>query len=390
MADNIFDTGVKILSPDEVAALANTSGGTNSPPADPPQDPPPVTSPPNDGRIKILGPGEVAPPAPPTPEDDDDPPTDLPKPSAELKAGDVNIDYKKLATVLSNEGLFNLPEDKEIESSDDIVDLMRDEKNKDAQNIFKEWKDKLPVKEQAFLGFREAGYDADEAIQLAGYQEFTNNITENSTSEEHEQMYRLYLETRGLDEAEINENIENAKDLNKLKDKALSSKTKVIKMIEVDTTAKDAATQRAIESNKVQQEQEFEALMSKIENTKEIIPGVNITPKMQQKIKDSMTVAVETSGGQQLNAVAALQAKDPEGFNVLLHYYAAIGMFNMDAKGNFKPDISKITTKAKTKAANSLIDAVTNTSEGPLGSGGDVGEESDLLKKLERYGKFNF
>lgn len=388
MAD--FNTGVRILSAEEAAALAQQATPKpedNNPPQPLNQEEPPVSG------IRITGPSDNPPPVTPTGAEDVDeestPPPVAPPTSKTEGSEKVNVNFQKLAEVLSDKGLFDLPEDGKIESEEDILTLMRDKINKESQDVFKAWKEGLPEAEQAFLGFREAGYSTDEAIQLSEYQEFASTINEKSTEQAQEQMYRLYLESKGLDEDEIKESIESAKDLDKLGEKAVTSKEKVLKMIADEKKAKEIATQQMREQAQQRQQQKFTSLMSKIENTKELIPGINITPKMQQKIKDSMTLAVETVDGQELNQLAAIQRKNPEDFNILLHYYASIGLFNMDKNGKFKPDVSNIATKMKSQISSSLAETISSDSK-TANNQGKQGEENSLLAKLEKYGKFNF
>ena len=387
-------SNVRILSPEEVANGANPfadpnngAGGTDDNNGGG-QDPNPDNTKgtggnPNPDGIRILGPDEVVKPAA-DPNKSDDGGGDDPKPAD--TGGDVNVSFQKLAEVLSNKGLFELPEDGKVESEDDILDLMRNKVDKQSQDVFNAWKAKLPEKEQAFLGMREAGFDTDEAIQLSDYQEFVTGVNENSDEETLSRTYELYLQMKDLPESEIKDNLESAKDLNKLKEKALMAKTEIEKGIKVEVDTREKRTQAKIASDEKARTDNYNNLMTMIDTKEELIPGINLTPVMKQKIKDSMTKAVETDGDQQLNYVAALQKKNPQGFNVLMHYYAQLGLFNIGDSGELKPDLSKLNRKTKTKDAESIIDAVTGGSGSKEGSDG---KPNNFLEKLEKYSKKN-
>lgn len=388
MADDLF-SNVRILSPDEVASGVNPFKN-EEPPVDPGEDPKPNEDPqdPNPG-IRILGPDEVKPSTDPKNDDDPaDPPVDDPvdpKPGTSTGGDDVDVNLQKLAEVLSNKGLFELPEDGKVESEDDILELMRGRVDKESQAVFENWKQSLPEKEQAFLGLREAGFETEEAVEVAEYQEFLSGISEESSEEDLVKTYELLLSLKDLPEDEIKDAVENAKDLNKLKEKALRAKTELDKSISQEISNREAATKQAADDAKAAQETKFNKLMGLIDNSKELVPGINLTPKMKEKVKDSMTKAVETVDGKNLNYVSSLQNKNPEGFNVLLHYYAQMGLFNVDKEGNLAPDLSKINTKVKTKQTSSLIDSVTGRKTGD----NDDPKPSSFIEKLEKYQKRN-
>lgn len=394
MADNLFDIGeIKILSPTEAAALLSEP---NSPApkstTEPNEGTDPPTPTPNPDGFQILGPQPFDPDKKPVATDNDTP-SDLPESKDSQTKSDapkINVDFQALAEVLAEKGLFELPEDGKIESDEDILDLMRGKIDNKAQGVFESWRKNLPPKEQAFLGFREAGYTTDDAMELSSYKELATSISDTSSEEDLEEVYRLYLESKELDESEINDSIETAKDLNKLKEKGLQAKDRLLKIIEDDTKQKEIATAAAIEAHKKNTAAKFTNLMSRIDNTAEIIPGISITPKMKEKIKESMTKAVEVQGDRQLNAVSSVQAKNPEGFNILLHYYTQMGLFNLDKDGNFKPDVSKLSTKVTSQATKNLVDTVTKGND-PNPRGTDNDKPNSLLSKLDKYSnKFQF
>jgi len=92
-----------------------------------------------------------------------------------------------------------------------------------------------------------------------------------------------------------------------------------------------------------------------VETTPEIIPGIKLTKPTREKIVKSMTDPVANDAqGNPMNAVMATKNKNPEAFEMMVHYFHGLGLFNIDENGHMKPDFSKITKTAKNEATDSM------------------------------------
>ena len=117
--------------------------------------------------------------------------------------------------------------------------------------------------------------------------------------------------------------------------------------------------------------------------TTEVVPGVKITNKEKEKIFESMTKVVEQDQfGNPMNEVMVTRAKNPIGFEKLLHYYYQLGLFNIDEDGNIAPDLSKLKTSAKSSAIDELNKALTK-SKGSFSSGTPARQHADPKKLKE-------
>ena len=68
-----------------------------------------------------------------------------------------------------------------------------------------------------------------------------------------------------------------------------------------------------------------------------------------------MTVPVaKDEQGNALNPVMATRSKNPDAFEMMVHYYHSLGLFNIDDAGQAKPDFSKIAKVQKTKATDEM------------------------------------
>ena len=61
--------------------------------------------------------------------------------------------------------------------------------------------------------------------------------------------------------------------------------------------------------------------------------------------------------GNPMNPVMATRAKNPEAFEMMIHYYHELGLLNIDDDGIMKPDFTKIGKVEKTKATDEMRSA---------------------------------
>ena len=390
MADDLFD-GIQILNPRE---LMQTKEGNNSFSSDASEEEEINTNRVNisqdeDGLpstgLRMLSPQELRKSDTKvvdenTEEDEEE--DNSTKTTSNIKAKNLDIDVSALASVLSNKGLLELPEGTNIESEDDLLSLMSTQIDDKAEALLDNWIKGLPPKAQAYLGLVDEGVDANLATSLVESKAFINGLNENSNNDDLEDAYRLYLNNLGMSEDEINEEVEEAKDLSKLKDKALKAKSKLLTAITgEEQNAKVQVAERA-RQEQAQREQYVKTLETSIDSTDELVPGLKLTPKMKEKIKSSFLTAVEEKNGVPLNQVSATRSRNPQAFDTLLHYYTQLGLFNINDKGVAKPDISALRRKVATDATNSLLDIVTEKRSG--------GTESKATNSfLEKLSKFN-
>ena len=383
MADDLFD-GVQILNPRELN-LRKQEGNTESS-IEPKEDikEEPQTSEDNSENVledglKMLSPQELRASNKGVNEDNIEETSETVS-DKKVNANNVDIDIKALAGVLSNKGLLELNEETSLESEEDLLGLMEQQTAEKADSMLEGWIKNLPPKAQAYLGLIEDGVDADMSVGLVESKAFVENLSAQSPSEDLESAYRLYLSNLGMSEEEISEEVEEAKDLSKLSDKALKAKPKLVAAIgKEEANAKNVIAQRARQEQE-QRDEYIKTLENSIETSNELIAGMKLTPKMKEKIKDSFMIAVEEKDGVPLNQVNANRTRNPQAFDILLHYYTQLGLFNINEKGVAKPDISALRRKVTSDTTNSLLDIVTEKqSKGEVSS-----KTSSFIDKLSK------
>lgn len=220
------------------------------------------------------------------------------------------------------------------------------------------FKESVSEEDKALYEAREKGLPLDEyAVAKRNFDKYSK-IKEDDLNDDETLQVELVskaLELRGFSKDEIEEEIEGYKALENLESKAKKAlkglpETYKGKMDNLEEGAK-AAEQARQDSIR----QRVAKMKRAIDNTPEIIPGIQLNKSSREKIMKSMTVPVaKDTDGNPLNPVMATRTKNPDAFEMMLHYYHSLGLFNIDDDGNMKPDFSKIAKVEKTKATDQM------------------------------------
>ena len=275
--------------------------------------------------------------------------------------------YLAFARDRANEGVFLDFTDEEWkqlveENEGDEAAALRQISNVSVQamirNGIEQFKNSLTPEEKMLYEAKEKGLPVDEYALTKKSLQYYKGIDKDSLVDNEDlqtEIVRKALEIRGFSKEEIDEEIDGYKSLEKLEDKANKALEllpgyyeKKLTKIEDDAKARDEAAKDQIR-------QRVAKMKQLVDNVPEIVPGIKLTKPTRQKIMESMTKPVaKDEDGNLLNPVMVTRMKNPEAFEMMLHYYHTLGLFNMDEEGNMKPDFSKITNKVKTKAVDSM------------------------------------
>ena len=305
--------------------------------------------------------------------------------------------YKVLADQLKSEGLFDdedFEEDDEFKfdgTPDSFKALMERRDFKRGVKIFEEIVSEMPNKMRKQFQLFMDGLDEDSSLEIGSksidYASVTRDSLESNPAKA-EQLYRELLRSKGFANEKIDRYVERARDLDELAEEgyeaAQTLNQEVQKQIEVKKQEEHYISQRR------QQEahQRLQALKSAITQTPEIFKGIPLTDKMKEQLYKSMTETVAYDENKQpLNKVAAVSRKNPEAFRMQLHYLTELGLFNMDERGNLKPDLTKLMRVAETKVSRSIDDRLKKAA---FKSGSNLSnnlndKEVDVLTSLENF-----
>jgi hypothetical protein len=305
--------------------------------------------------------------------------------------------YKVLADQLKSEGLFDdedFEEDDEFKfdgTPDSFKTLMERRDFKRGVKIFEEIVSEMPNKMRKQFQLFMDGLDEDSSLEIGSksidYASVTKDSLESNPAKA-EQLYRELLRSKGFADEKINKYVERARDLDELAEEGYEAAQTLNQEVQKQIEAKKQEEQYISQRRQQEAHQRLQALKSAITQTPEIFKGIPLTDKMKEQLYKSMTETVAYDENKQpLNKVAAVSRKNPEAFRMQLHYLTELGLFNMDERGNLKPDLTKLMRVAETKVSRSIDDRLKKAA---FKSGSNLSnnlndKEVDVLTSLENF-----
>jgi hypothetical protein len=305
--------------------------------------------------------------------------------------------YKVLAEQLKAEGLFD---DEDFQEDDDFKfdgtpdsfkSLMERRDFKRGVKIFEDIVSEMPNKMRKQFELFMDGLDEDSSIDIGSRVVDYSSITKEqleSNPQKAEQLYRELLKTKGFSNEKITKYVERARDLDELADEGFEAAQALNQEVQKHIEYKKQEEQHIALQRQREAQQRLQALKAAISQTPEIFKGVPITDKMKDQLYKSMTETVAYDENKQpLNKVAAISRKNPEAFRLQLHYLTELGLFNMDERGNIKPDLTKLMRLAETKVVRNIDDRLKKAA---FKSGSNLSnnlndKEVDVLTSLENF-----
>ena len=301
--------------------------------------------------------------------------------------------YTAVLKEMIDEGIIAAPEtEEELEGSlEKMKELMKGTLEKSFKGMTDQWKGGFSGAKKKFLEIEDSFSDADQAIQAAQRLEFFDNITNEAISEDEnlqKNIYYEYLKSKNFSDTEIREQIEDASAIGKLEEKA----KKAVPILKKEShqfveSAKEARAQQEQEWER-QREESYNNLMGAIDTKESIIDGLKLTKLTREKLKANITKPVYTDdNGRGYTSLMYKQMRNPHEFEMLVNYYDQLGLFDLNKKGQFTPNISKFKNIAKTKAVSEIDKIIASENERGVGrnSSMDTTERSkSILDLLDR------
>lgn len=280
--------------------------------------------------------------------------------------------YKALIKELVGAGVITAIEEAELEklpgSFDSIKKLISETVDTNLKTKEESWKKGFTGAKKRFLEIEDAFSETDQAIIMAQRLEYLDSIKEDSIKTNvdlQKQLYFEQLKAKNFSDEDAIEAITEAESLGKLEEKALKAfpdlKNSTSKIVEQGRVLINKKTAEETEA----QNKAFQGLLESIEATESFVEGLALNKVAKEKLKANIVNPVykDETTGKEFNSLMYKQHKNPVEFEKLINYYDTIGLFNLDSKtGNFKPDITKLKTVAKT-AAVSELDKVINAED---------------------------
>ena len=254
--------------------------------------------------------------------------------------------------------------------------------NKEKEHVQNSIREMYDADAKELMELKDAGVDSDTARELVGAKIKFEAITEEQLDEKEDLRRQVltqnYLNTTSLSDDRIKKLVDRAvatgEDIEEAKE-ALEA----VKKFNVDQIK--AEKQRIADEEKAQAETakaSREAMVKKIEDTKEILPGYEVSKQARKEIeKMILEPAVKTKDGRVLNGVWAKFQEDPEKSLVKLAYLMQSGIW--DGK------IDKLEKVAKTSAAKKMEEVIKSKggSLGTKGKGTATAGDDDAMDSMK-------
>ena len=284
--------------------------------------------------------------------------------------------FTSFATVLKDAGvLSSLNEEDlgEIKSTDDLVKAIE-------KQIKSNEYAKLNDDQKKWLEALETGVPEQEVktsqTNAAQYKRITDDQIEESEPLQFELIKRSFL-IKGFDVSTAEKYASLAVQTDTAKDDAIQAKLALV-------AHEESKIQSQVESLKEKRNRELKeeqeallSLRSKINETSEVLPGMQINATTKDKIYASITSPVKVDNGNPLNEVMDKYQTDPE-YKLKLHALHVV------TKGF--TDFSKITNSVKTQTTKNFESVLKSTGSGTIGSpagrtAGDSGVAQGMTSK---------
>jgi len=242
-------------------------------------------------------------------------------------------------------------EDKTPEEA--LIELQRKD-YEEAENSFKE---NLSDEDRAIYEGKKSGVPLDMLGQLDNAIKEYQSLTEDYFSSEKgskiaKQLLINDLKNKGNDEDIINTTIDKWEEEDVLVDKALKVKDNNLESFKNKRQELFDNKEKEKQKNKEKIDNEKKELKSFIDNTNELLPGVELDAKMKDQLyKDFTQPAEYDDDGKPVDVISSIRNKNSKAFDTALRYYNRIGLFNFDSEGKFSPDFSEIRKALNTKKA---------------------------------------
>ena len=261
-----------------------------------------------------------------------------------------NNPFHLFANVLKEEGFFV---DEDLNEFDGTIEALVDRVAKKADYLAEIKTSSYSPEAKRYLDMLNSGVSEEEAKDIIDRSKDIMSITDDLLDIDEsvqESIVKNYLSRTGLSEDEIDEQIEYLKDQDKLSTKAKAFHTKLVENLkkeeETAKTRAEADKQKRLDDQK----KTLEDLKEKVFSLKEVIPGMELSDKMKEKIFSKITTPAKVENGVPISHVGLKRQKDPVQFEIVLNL--------LDELGVFEGDFSRLLNAGKKKSVEELSNSI--------------------------------
>lgn len=307
-------------------------------------------------------------------------------PSSKTKGSSSSSPYKPFAKALVEEGFLSEFADEDFDNlskelGGDVAALI-ELSRRSLQEELEAYKNEQEEDFKAFIQAKEQGLDLNKWYDINQNKKVYNSITEDKVEADEKLQKSLvasYLKEKGFSQEEIDDTIETYEDTSKLELRAKIA-LKKLKEIEEVKEAKLIEDKKNEDARRAKErEDSIKTLKTKIDEYKEIVPGIQINKQTKDKLFKNIIEPVKTGpNGESWNLATAKRMEDPFKYAIIENYLIELGVFD----GKFDKIISKQKTKAITELERTLS---ANKNTAFIGKASDNSSDDDIDFRLPKF-----
>lgn len=243
--------------------------------------------------------------------------------SSDTKKPEKDSFLTPYAKLLMEEGVL---QDFDVEKFDGSADSLVDAFKQQVSRHVEEYKETLDPRVKWLQDHVEQGIPLETLLNIDKQRVELSSITPELLSENKDlqkNIVKNYLRatTNGWSEAKIEKEVARLDDLGELESESKES-FEVLKTLNLQQDQKLAAQAKVERDAQIKKEQEIlNNFKTNLENTKEIIPGLQVTPILRDRIFKAVTTPVgQDQYGNPINAIAKARMENPLEFEMKLAY----------------------------------------------------------------------
>lgn len=282
-------------------------------------------------------------------------------PPEDKKGSSSSSAYKPFAKALTEVGFLPEFTDEEyealVEETGDEAEALMELSRRSYESELDAWKNEQNEDFKAFIEAKENGVDLNKWYDINQNKKTYSSITEDKLETDEglqKKVVAAYLQEKGFSKEEIDDTIETYEDTAKLEGKAKSFLKNLVK-IEGEKETKLVEQRKQEDAAREQQRAEtLKTLKNKIEDYKEIVPGIQINKQTKERLYKAITEPSQVGpNGEQWNLPTAKRMEDPIKYAIIEAYLIEQGVFD----GKFDKIMSKTKSKALADLKSKLSDS---------------------------------
>lgn len=305
---------------------------------------------------------------------------------------DGKSNFMAFAKFAVEQGWIKPFDEKEYDGSlEGFNEMMNAARNADFESGINEYKSTITTFRQRIEDALESGVAEKDIVNHFKTVKDLERIDKTKLAENEDQLRKLYTmyykATTKFSDEKIKKEIDKKIEVQDIDDAADVYDEYNKHLLENEKAMKEAA-EKAEQDEEKSKIDTLNTINKYIDESKEIA-GVKVTPQLREKFKKEFQANIRTKDGNDVRPVVATRMKNPLEFDVAVSMLHALGLLNIDDKGKWSPDLSKIKTNLKSSVTLEMEKEFGNgvhpKTGKPLEIGNLSGDKQEQVKAIENF-----